>query len=728
MKKFGKSVLTGLFALVIGCFSSCNLISSDSDSNGSFEFNISSDFAREVSSRAALVTQNEDDDFLEKFIIKVDVTGDYETHRSREFNMNQWERIIFGEETVSFIINNIPVSYVIKVKISVIMADPERERAIYEGESDPITVKAGNNSLEIELSEVPSEVSGDITIENDVVTISIDKTEIKQNGSITFSAKDSNGDEITLADGVHFDAQIFYKGQDVNELVTTVDRYYIVTDNLLALDAASALPAGTYQLYVTAEYNGLTYSQTFELTVEDGFETPETQVALYSKAWDSENSIYKYSYYLKNSSDVESASLDTESFNSKNNCIAFDIEGYFYCLNNNTLKSTNSIIASDGVTVSGLPANENGTENNGFVIDLAKNMAYAYTQHEAAISVYKYPNLIASGDSETYSSIMGLTDVTVGAGIDWMNFTRLVINNNILYALVSNYLIVCDISSGTVLKIDELDLSNYMTSTMGLSSHATVTDIYALEGAVYLLVSDSTFSDNGYESPVWSSTDKNIYKRGSVIKYVPPVTGSGSGTSSYIPINTTASYINTDISKMYVYKASGNSSWLYSNEGCTTLYSNVIGNKYSKQNNDGDLLNTFFPNVYALKTSTEEMLSSPKKVIAIKPKKLVIADDGIAFYTDKDGVLSFKNINRVVTIDLQTFVIDSIHTTSAKFDSDISEYLKSGISLDTIRSGGTYYDYNASVWYFDASDNKSYSTSLSGSDSGSMYLGIKEDK
>jgi hypothetical protein len=47
-------------------------------------------------------------------------------------------------------------------------------------------------------------------------------------------------------------------------------------------------------------------------------------------------------------------------------------------------------------------------------------------------------------------------------------------------------------------------------------------------------------------------------------------------------------------------------------------------------------------------------LFGPKKFVAIKPKKLVIADEGLFVYADKDGngTADAENVNRVVTIDL----------------------------------------------------------------------------
>ena len=61
----------------------------------------------------------------------------------------------------------------------------------------------------------------------------------------------------------------------------------------------------------------------------------------------------------------------------------------------------------------------------------------------------------------------------------------------------------------------------------------------------------------------------------------------------------------------------------------------------------------------------------PVKFIAIKPKKLVIADDGIAFYTDND-FLKYKNVNRIVTVDLESFSIIDVSLVNVFFNGDDS--------------------------------------------------------
>ena len=95
-----------------------------------------------------------------------------------------------------------------------------------------------------------------------------------------------------------------------------------------------------------------------------------------------------------------------------------------------------------------------------------------------------------------------------------------------------------------------------------------------------------------------------------------------------------------------------------------------------------------------------------QKFIAIKPKKLVIADSGISFYTDADGVWKYKNLNRIVTVDLNSFIIDSVQEVSSMaFDTKKTNniiFLSSGysakISLDpektfcSSQDRASYYD------------------------------------
>ena len=80
-------------------------------------------------------------------------------------------------------------------------------------------------------------------------------------------------------------------------------------------------------------------------------------------------------------------------------------------------------------------------------------------------------------------------------------------------------------------------------------------------------------------------------------------------------------------------------------------------------------------------------------------KKLVIADDGVAFYTDDYGAYNLKNLNRVVTVDLETFALsESPVDSDIDFDyhySNGSGYIRAGVSGGSIWMDATGSLYNA---------------------------------
>ena len=115
----------------------------------------------------------------------------------------------------------------------------------------------------------------------------------------------------------------------------------------------------------------------------------------------------------------------------------------------------------------------------------------------------------------------------------------------------------------------------------------------------------------------------------------------------------------------------------------------------------------------------------PEKFIAIKPKKLVIADDGLAYYTNDDGALAYRNVNRVVIVDLESFAIESCEETSVKFAGDASSSFNADYSRvirgDTDLSDGANFYYVSSTSIYDSSG-----TVVTVNDSGTyMYLAIK---
>ena len=60
------------------------------------------------------------------------------------------------------------------------------------------------------------------------------------------------------------------------------------------------------------------------------------------------------------------------------------------------------------------------------------------------------------------------------------------------------------------------------------------------------------------------------------------------------------------------------------------------------------------------KGKDSQVLLGPQKFLAINPKKLVIADCGIVYYTDSNGLPKTEKQSRIATVDLESFAITSI--------------------------------------------------------------------
>jgi len=186
-----------------------------------------------------------------------------------------------------------------------------------------------------------------------------------------------------------------------------------------------------------------------------------------------------------------------------------------------------------------------------------------------------------------------------------------------------------------------LELTENNLSTLPVESefsyNAFFSDVIYQDGYVYFLLKDEVSS---------SSSDNTLFTRGAVFRYN---TFSGSATCLTLP-----SYTALSGKARFFLKQNETHVNIYSDEGCTT----PIMLDYTK----------FFDRIY----TSESGLAGPLKFLAIKPKKLIIADDGLAFFTDDDGNLSFKNVNRIVYVDLETFSIESTNESPTSFEADAS--------------------------------------------------------
>ena len=127
---------------------------------------------------------------------------------------------------------------------------------------------------------------------------------------------------------------------------------------------------------------------------------------------------------------------------------------------------------------------------------------------------------------------------------------------------------------------------------------------------------------------------------------------------------------------------------MYTDSACTTPY---IPSEEILMNSSVQYPKICFPN------EGEKSFYGPTRFIAVKPKKLVIADEGLTFYTD-DELLRYKNVNRVVYVDLENFAVEKIVTLdpSVGLSENETSVLKSDSSISVSKSV-EYYTENVLV-------------------------------
>ncbi|MBR1723259.1 MAG: leucine-rich repeat protein [Treponema sp.] len=130
-----------------------------------------------------------------------------------------------------------------------------------------ITASMDEKSASVTLTFKVS-TSGTITTEiPSLLTLSIsDQTTLYLNaGSVTFLAKTQDGNDVG-SESITWDAKLFYKGREIENPASAP--YYAIEQGIFEIK--TPLPvSGSYQLFVTAKYNGLTSSATFDIEVED---------------------------------------------------------------------------------------------------------------------------------------------------------------------------------------------------------------------------------------------------------------------------------------------------------------------------------------------------------------------------------------------------------------------------------------------------------------------------
>ena len=322
-------------------------------------------------------------------------------------------------------------------------------------------------------------------------------------------------------------------------------------------------------------------------------------------------------------------------------------------------------------------------------IDRSNDVLYTcFTESgsENTLILTKYDNLIKDGNPETSTGYR----ITF-SGYDNFKCQNVAIHGNIVYVVGVNdggdtkeyYLMTADLSnadSSNHVGTTETDLDLALNLNIKLSelydgyySNPRIegiyfTDMLYQDGALYLLLRDYDYTSYMDDKPYNYGNFGIVKSRGALIKV------DLSNDNAITTIGWTKDPISNTGKKFYAYSTSTPKEHLYT------------GYPYNEQNyatisslpiakNSPDLGEDPYypePRFYVPYGSTaSSSFYGPQKFIAIKPKKLVIADDGIAFYTDSNGAYNVRNSNRIVTVDLENFAVTS-EDVDCDFDTALS--------------------------------------------------------
>ena len=343
----------------------------------------------------------------------------------------------------------------------------------------------------------------------------------------------------------------------------------------------------------------------------------------------------------------------------------FDTEGYFYNVvyrDKNAVRSNKSGWTYGG-DWSSLNISQEMDRGGNFTVDPKTKIVY-FRKGENPVRINKYPNLLSEGTTS------GSVQLEIEEVPNFGYVLNLAVYDEKAYFLVKETdpqfkIYVFDFSSEDeqkpLVKTIPVSLDN-----LDPISSITISDMLYQDGCLYLLYKEA-FS--------WPSSATTIGNRGAVIE-VNLFDGSVRNTGL-----TTSALSNTE------YKLQGyyNDSLMYTDQECKTPY---IPSDETLTNSNVQCPEICFPN------EGEKSFYGPTRFIAVKPKKLVIADEGLAFYTDNE-LLRYKNVNRVVYVDLENFAVEKIVTLDSSvglsenetsvltsesrvFDKEFSYYTKNG--------------------------------------------------
>ncbi|MBO7583545.1 MAG: hypothetical protein J6T20_07115 [Treponema sp.] len=377
-----------------------------------------------------------------------------------------------------------------------------------------------------------------------------------------------------------------------------------------------------------------------------------------------------YSYNLGDKSPIEVTNSDFFTcFDADGNLISVSKTGW-----SSTGKYDYKIISSDRneeITVSNVPYIFTGV-----TCDLETNKVYVYEINTAEplrlwdITEIKNTGIATMEFNDTTITIEyeDVVNKNLIEPYHVYDLNGVVINNGVLYDFVySNELPPCLVITNSIPEGQSLTLTPDRIIDFdidGISSieFCEISDMVFINNALYVLFN---YNDDTVSGMACASDNAYINSRGVLVKY-------DAKTQNIKKLGWTDSALDntgTSISLIpYYYDVSNiSNSIIYETVPDKPLQMTPDPNKIAY----GDVtFEDIFPKFYTPESVDSYNFFGPEKIIAIKPKQLVIADDGRAFYTDNMGTYRYKNANRIVTVDLESFSITDITTAECTFDNE----------------------------------------------------------
>lgn len=407
--------------------------------------------------------------------------------------------------------------------------------------------------------------------------------------------------------------------------------------------------------HLVAENGAVEFKVTDDLITAFGTETvPKTQMVLYKQTETG------YNYYFTNDATekISGKTADMVPFEAGNNSFCFDSAGNIYAIQDYNSEDGATIVknGSDLATISPTLS----ADLKAITVDTKNDILYGFAFTSGNVfTLYKYTSLISTFSESAKDTSATIYSVSCGNLFTDEDDTLpcyASVHDGIAYVLLAperyssddtKYhvyyprakLLVFSLSDAT--KGDE---PNYFT----FSASSALATLYDLNLSNRFDISD--------ENEIFEITDM-LYQDGNVymlVRYVSLENSAIYSTGSVVRFNLWSGAVmtpgfgepfDTSSAKFYIYNGGER---MYNSAGAT----NPVLCSYNT---------TLSPEICVPATKTSG-LYGPSKFIAIKPKKLVIADEGYAVYTNDDGALSYKNVNRVVTVDLEDFAIVSDET------------------------------------------------------------------